>query len=357
MLNKNCNNTCNKQGWFLMSINTDHSVFNTTPVDVLPIIFENLSLETDIVALVCKKWKEIVDSEMFCEIIRPPRVMGIKQLIMQNPNIIFEGKEHPLPRKFYKEYAMKGGLCFFNPGRVKLKIADGEYKLVVLNSLEAIASLFPNAKLKTRFTSSSWEEVLKEIRKEEAPHWVWEEAKVRGFNKTYAKQQEMAKEEDKALYPERYQAIEENPGMGCSQNAPKSSELNQRFNISTGILSSLKAIANLFKYLITAENKPKQIVIMSNEKDHVLGKFMAEAILGEREVTWDSRSDKYGLIRVKSTIKLEGKWLTVGLTRSGLCVHHDYGIARGNVGFVCARKFFDIGGIRKNSLSVRIAEF
>jgi hypothetical protein len=36
-----------------------------------------------------------VDSEIFREMIRPPRVMGIKQLIMQNPNIIFEGKEHP----------------------------------------------------------------------------------------------------------------------------------------------------------------------------------------------------------------------------------------------------------------------
>jgi hypothetical protein len=69
-----------------MSINTDHSVFNTTPVDVLPIIFENLSLETDIVALVCKIWKEVVDSKMFREMIRPPRVMGIKQLIMQIPN-------------------------------------------------------------------------------------------------------------------------------------------------------------------------------------------------------------------------------------------------------------------------------
>src|SRR5215207_6090983 len=127
-----------------MSVNTDCSTFNNTiPADILPIIFKNLSLETDIVALVCKKWKEIVDSEVFREMICP-RVIGIKQLIKQNPNIIFEGKEHPLPRKFYKEYAMKGGLCFFNPGRVKLKIADGEYKLVVLNSLEAKASLFPN---------------------------------------------------------------------------------------------------------------------------------------------------------------------------------------------------------------------
>ncbi len=238
-----------------MSINTDHSAFNTISVDVLPIIFENLSLETDIVALVCKIWKEIVDSKMFREMIRPPRVMGIKQLIMQNPNIIFEGKEHPLPRKFYKEYAMKGGLCFFNPGRVKLKIADGEYKLVVLNSLEAIASLFPNPNLKTRFTDS-WKPALEEIRKEEASHWVWEEAKVRGFNKTYAEQQEMAKKEDKALNPERYQAIEENSVAVGSEDKPKVS-------------------------------KPKQIVIISNVNDHVLGKFMAEAILGEREVTWD----------------------------------------------------------------------
>ncbi len=295
-----------------MSINTDHSAFNTIPVDVLPIIFENLSLETDIVALVCKMWKEVVDSKMFREIIRPPRVMGIKQLIMQNPNIIFEGKEHPLPRKFYKEYAMTGGLCFFNPGRVKLKIADGEYKLVVLNSLEAIASLFPNANLKTRFTNDSWEQALTEIRKEEAPHWVWEEAKVRGFNKTYAQQQEMAKKEDKALYPERYQAIEENSDVGCSENAPEAS-------------------------------KPKQIVIMSNVNDHVLGKFMAETILGEREVTWDPNSDKYGLIRVKSTIKVGDQELpiTVGVAPSGLDVYScRCDNAFSNVGFVCARKSF-----------------
>ncbi len=298
-----------------MSINTDHSAFKTTPVDVLPIIFENLSLETDIVALVCKKWKEIVDSKMFREMIRPPRVMGIKQLIMQNPNIIFEGKEHSLPRKFYKEYAMKGGLCFFNPGRVKLEIGDRIYKIVVLNSLEAIASLFPmfdpRANLKTRFTSNSWEQALTEIRKEEAPHWVWEEAKARGFSKTYAEQQKMAEEEDKVLYPERYQDMEENSGVGCSEDKPKAS-------------------------------KPKQIVIMSNANDHVLGKFMAEAILGEREVTWDPNSRKYGLIRVKNTIKVEDKEcpIAVSVAPSDLFVTYYNRHSSDHVGFVCARKSF-----------------
>ncbi len=300
-----------------MSINTDHSGFNTTPVEVLPVIFENLSLETDIVALVCKKWKEIVDSKMFREMIRPFRVMGIKQLIMQNLNIIFEGKEHSLPRKFYKEYAMKGGLCFFNPGKIKLKIAKGKYKLVVLNSLEAIACLFPNANLKTRFTSDSWKQARKEIRKEEAPHWVWEEAKVRGFSNTYVEQQEMTEEEDKALYPERYQAIEENSVVVGSEDKPKAS-------------------------------KPKQIVIMSNANDHVLGKFMAEAILGERKVTWDPSSNKYGLIRVKNTIKVGDKELpiTVGVAPSGLYVYFSYGHAYHTgrayhtIGFVCARKSF-----------------
>lgn len=303
-----------------MAINIDYSSLSIVPVDVLPNIFNKLSSELDTVALVCKTWKEVVDSKTFREMIHPPRVMGIKQLMMHNPNILFEGKEHLLPRRFYGEYAIKGGLCFFNPGKVKLKKADGEYKIVVLNRLEAIGSLFPKARFVSTYPPAS-----NVTRQEEDPHWVWEEAKSRGFGKTYNEQLEMAQEEDKANYPERYKAIEE------TSDVPKSSSV---------VLGSLKPTADLSKQQIS---KPKQIVIMSNGDDHILGKFMAEAILGEREVTWDLSNQKHERVRVnKAKVKSTTRDLpiSVAFTPSLLEVRPCTESNDDHAGFVCARRSF-----------------
>ncbi len=80
---------------------------------------------------------------------------------------------------------------------------------------------------------------------------------------------------------------------------------------------------------------------MSNADDHVLGKFMAEAILGKREVTWDPGSNKFGLIRVKITIKSKDTDcpIVAGFAPSGLHVLY-FTASDAHLGFVCARKFF-----------------
>ncbi len=303
-----------------MATNIDYSCFSVVPEDVLPNIFTKLSSELHIVALVCKTWKEIVDNDEFREMIRPSRVMGIKQLKMHNPNIVFEGKEPLLPRKFYGEYAIKGGLCFFNPGKVKLKIADSEYKTVVLNGMEAIASLFPKAEFIGRIGLPALDE---------DPHWVWEEADARGFGETYEEQLKMAEEEDKAIYPERYKAIEETSG------APKS---------SSWVLGILKVIANLFKHNLSKQqiSKPKQIVIMSRATDHILGKFMAQAILGELQVTREPCVGELGDVRVQTGFKLRAndRSVVVGFQHSNLSIVLIPQAGYYRTGFVCARRSF-----------------
>src|SRR5262249_22184827 len=131
-----------------------------------------------------------------------------------------------LPRNFYGEYSEQGGLCFLNPGRVKLKMPDGECE-IVLNNLKAIASLFSNNNLKTCFSKDSWPEALEETRGEEDPHWVWEDAEPCGYGKCYVEQQDIAREKDRSIYPERYAteaASDVESGSGaivCSQKQPQ----------------------------------------------------------------------------------------------------------------------------------------
>jgi len=287
-----------------MATNVDLNQCRSLPADLYPFIIKNLSLELDKVALVCKEWQAVADSQTMRDSIRPLRAMGPKELKIINTNVIDAGIELPLPRCAYRHYSEKTGLLFFNPGKVTIKNANGEIE-VVLNSLEAIGNLFkePTTDPKTGFKQGSWEKALKDERIVEKPHWVWIDTKVLGFCKTYAEQLDIAKEEDKKAYPERYEPTE--------------------------------------KVSRDTTGEPKQIVSMAVVNDLALGMLMAYATWKECHFIWDNRELIY--VRVKDTTKDEDsreRRIAVVPPGPGLWVLNITKKARSNVGFLCERKFF-----------------
>jgi hypothetical protein len=290
-----------------MTTTINLSPFNFFPTDVLPFIFKNLSLELDKIALVCKVWQEATDYPSLRNEIRPPRAMGVKELKKINPAIVNAGIELPLPRCAYRDFAKKGGLLFFSPGKVKVKNDKEEIKEIALNNLKDIRNLFKNPipDLKTDFA--------KDEREVEAPHWALIDTEILGFGKTYKQQLEIAKEEDEKTYPERYKETSENSDRGVeSQNKPRI--------------------------------EPKQIVNLLNFNDLVLCLYMEIAILKERHF-YVAKDPSNALIRVNKgpcgekpvIISFED---LLGPSLMGPPSFISQYKAIQNVGFLCARKFF-----------------
>ena len=74
--------------------------FSELPMDVVPIIFQNLKADLPAIALVCKKWKAIADDEQFRKMIRPVQAFGTQE--WQNYiGGVYPGKEPILPRRAY----------------------------------------------------------------------------------------------------------------------------------------------------------------------------------------------------------------------------------------------------------------
>jgi hypothetical protein len=119
------NNISKYQGLFFMTTSMDLNQLRSLPFDLIPIIFKNLSSELDTLALVCKTWQAWIDSQTFRNMICPLRAMGIAELKKINPTIVDAGIEPLLPRRAYRDFAENGGLLFFNPGKVKVKNAEG----------------------------------------------------------------------------------------------------------------------------------------------------------------------------------------------------------------------------------------
>ncbi len=169
--------------------------FSELPMDVVPIIFQNLKADLPSLPLVCRNWKAIVDGEVFRKMIRPAQAFGVQE--WKEYIGVDAGEEPRLPRRVYADLDKEGGLITFIPEKVKL-IENGNE--VLLDNLEDIGKLVGNPKKgnKTGYAQSSWPEAISEKRKQEKQHWVWIKKEVIGRNISYEQQQELiAKEENK----------------------------------------------------------------------------------------------------------------------------------------------------------------
>ncbi len=170
--------------------------FSELPMDVVPIIFQNLKADLPSVALVCRNWKAIADAEGFRQMIRPAQAFGIQE--WKDYFGVDAGDEPRLPRRAYGDLEKEGGLLTFIPEKVKV-IENG--KEVLLDNLEVIGKLVGNPKKgnKIGYTQNSWQ-AISEKRKREQRHWVWIKKEVIGRNKSSEQQQELvAKEENKKV--------------------------------------------------------------------------------------------------------------------------------------------------------------
>jgi hypothetical protein len=326
--------------------NFDLSPFSSFPTDILPNIFKDLSVELDKVALVCKGWQTVADCQSLRDAIRPIRAMGLKELETINPNVVDAGKELPLPRCAYRDFAKKGGLLFFNPGKIKVKNADGEVEEVVLNSLEAIGNLFkkPVTDLETGFFKSSWKKALKEERIVEQPHWVLIDTEVVGFNKTHEEQIKFAKAKDKKAYPGRYKSTAK-----VSRHTRVKPKQIVNFaavkGIALEILKSFGFNKTPAKVSRHTTERPKQIVSMAGVNDVALGMLMAYAVLKEHQGLWNPKIELPAIVRVKDTTKDDdGRETQIVVlfdpSYGGFAVNDQSEGAFSHIGFVCARKFF-----------------
>jgi hypothetical protein len=166
----------------------------------------------------------------------------------------------------------------------------------------------------TTFTRDSWKLALEDER-EEKSHWVWIELKALGFDQNFAEQGVTAKKEDKKAYPERYSTTATNSDMEIdSENKPEASE-------------------------------PKQIVNMADVNDLALGMLMAKALFNEIPFSWDPDTYK-GMVICTKTITIDvfgNKWpIVVSVVPTGLYVSANFGNAHMPVGFVCARRSFEV---------------
>jgi hypothetical protein len=167
------------------------------PIDLIPNILKNVPAAkiTDL-ALVCRKWKEIVDDKDFERGPLPQNFYGRQK--------VYEitgwdgGKESSFPRWIYACMA-KGGHIFTWVPKTATKIQDDGTKLKVeLKSLAVIGDLFANAVNKKNgeeigFSPNSWPDALKDIRPLEEGHWVLISKKEMGRKMTYSEQVDEAK--------------------------------------------------------------------------------------------------------------------------------------------------------------------
>ncbi len=164
------------------------------PLDVVPIIFQNLKADLTSVALVCKKWKAIADDKVVREKIRPAQAFGVQE--WKDFIGVDAGEEPPLPRRAYETLEKEGGLLTFIPQIVKVTKENGVVEIVTIDSLAAIGNLVENPKKGHNAgyeIKSSWHDIIQKKRKPENPHWVWIKKDAYGRGKLFNEQAELAK--------------------------------------------------------------------------------------------------------------------------------------------------------------------
>ncbi len=166
---------------------------SSLPIDVVPIIFQNLKADLTSVALVCKKWKAMADDKLVREKIRPVQAFGVQE--WKDYIGVDAGEEPLLPRRAYETLEKEGGMLTFIPQTVKVTKQNGVVEVVTLNTLEAIGNLVENPK-KGHKTSYSVVSLinLQEKRKTENPHWVWIKKDVYGKGAWSTVHHEIAKQ-------------------------------------------------------------------------------------------------------------------------------------------------------------------
>ena len=80
--------------------------FSELPMDVVPIIFQNLKADLPSVALVCRNWKAITDGEGFRQMIRPAQAFGVQE--WKEYIGVDAGDEPRLPRRAYGDLEKEG---------------------------------------------------------------------------------------------------------------------------------------------------------------------------------------------------------------------------------------------------------
>ena len=164
------------------------------PLDVSPIIFQNLRSDLPSVALVCKNWKALADNKLFRKMIRPCQAFGTKEWMEYIG--VDAGEELPLPRRAYGDLEKGGHLLTFIPDIVKITKENGVTEEVSLDHLDVIVELVGNPKMgnKTGYSPSCPPQAAnKEKIKVEKPHWVWIKKEVIGKNESYKQQKVLAK--------------------------------------------------------------------------------------------------------------------------------------------------------------------
>ena len=171
-------------------------LMGTLPVDAARIILRDLKDYLPDVALVCSRWRDLVDDDDFRNMIRPTIAFGSREWKYYIG--VDAGREPRLPRCAYRGDIESGKyLLTLVPKTVKL-ILKNKYAVVInLNNLKVIEKLLANAINGNKVViteDSPQKEILNSKRKLENSHWVLLDKEVRCKNETYDAQQEIAKE-------------------------------------------------------------------------------------------------------------------------------------------------------------------
>jgi hypothetical protein len=141
------------------------------PPEIKCMIFQNLREALPQVALVCQKWKAIVDHKDFRKLIHPGIAFGSRE--WKQYMGADAGEEPYLPRCAYGEMEKGKYLLTFIPNTIQVVIATRAYK-VPLNSLEVLGKLIDISikGITIGYDVSCSKAILREKRKQDKPHWV-----------------------------------------------------------------------------------------------------------------------------------------------------------------------------------------
>jgi len=177
-----------------MNLNINAGNFTSElPLDVIPNILRNVSIrDFPAVALVCQKWKEILDDKSFQENLT--EINGPRRWNEYTNGDV--GEAPPLPKEFFKLMRKGDYMLTFIPEEVKIKTEDGMDIIVPIDSLKNIGELFAKTinGRQISFSKNSWSAALQEKRPPRKGYWVLISKNALGRSKNYDGQVKEAKD-------------------------------------------------------------------------------------------------------------------------------------------------------------------